>query len=122
MGPMKRLRKKKDFRKNGPSVSAKSERAAAESWLGKQIKTAAKQKSNSKLQLLIKAFKSLFPQQPLSPQIYLFEAYWEIKQYRKAIRIYQGMGCPFWYAEKVGAYYERRNQAELAMMEFERLE
>ena len=50
-----------------------------------------------------------------------FEDEWESGRYEKAIDIYEEMGKPFWYAEKIGGYYERRGLVSKAMVEFELL-
>jgi hypothetical protein len=51
----------------------------------------------------------------------LFEALWEKRQYKKALQAYRGGKRPFWHAETVGQYYERRGLIKQAMAEYEYL-
>ena len=48
-----------------------------------------------------------------------FEAEWESGRREMAINTYEGIGRPFWYAETVGKYYERRGLIGKAMAEYE---
>ncbi|MFA5115722.1 MAG: hypothetical protein WC486_00370 [Candidatus Omnitrophota bacterium] len=48
-----------------------------------------------------------------------FEDEWKSGKHRNAIDIYERIGRPFWYAEMVGKYYERRGLVSKAMAEYE---
>ena len=50
-----------------------------------------------------------------------FKAEWKFGRHRDAIDIYEGIGRPFWYAETVGKYYEKRGLIGKAMAEYEML-
>jgi hypothetical protein len=105
-------------------VKCGCETEVAEHYFGSCIKKALIKRQSAKARLLIRAYKVLFrtkkKHQPLYPGLYRFEAYWEMKAYRKAIRIFQAMGSPFWYADQIGRYYERCGQLGRAMVEYER--
>jgi hypothetical protein len=97
------------------------EESLIEDYLGQQIKRSVLEHRKDKVRLLTRTFQILFPGMRMSLQQSLFEAYWEMKKYRRAIQIYRKMKAPFWCAGKVGAYYERSGQMKDAMLEYERL-
>ena len=48
-----------------------------------------------------------------------FRAYWKNKEYAKAISVYDAAERPFWLTQDVARYYERREQFNKAMQEYE---
>jgi len=51
----------------------------------------------------------------------IFKRYWRQRRYKRAIKIYNRMGRPFWHAQEVGRYYERVGLLKKAVNEYTRL-
>ncbi len=66
--------------------------------------------------------KWLFPGSPACVVgTYIFDGYWESGKYKEAIKIYDKADKPFWFADKVGRYYEKKSLMKKAIAEYEHL-
>lgn len=74
------------------------------------------------MKVLAEASKILFPKKgEVALYSIIFEAFWDKRQYKEALQAYQRANKPFWHAEEVAQYYQRKGLLKKAMAEYEHL-